>query len=249
MRVNDHLAIAAGLQYGLAGPFDCNVYALRAPQGLILIDSGGGVRADLLLDRLHWSFPGESVHTILLTHAHPDHAAGAGLLRARFRAAVAAPALSAGMIELADEEAMGLRAGKEAGIYPPDFQLHPCPIDRRIHDGDSFEIAGLAIEARLVRGHSLDSTVYLATLGGLRYAFAGDVVFYGGVLGLTNAAGADLAHYREDLPKLAALNIDVFCPGHGMFALQAGQKHIDLALEALRGNFLPRMIGQWDRIL
>ncbi len=249
MRITENLALIAGLQYGLAGPFDCNVYAIGAPGGLVLIDSGGGVDSALLLERLRWSFPGERAAAILLTHAHPDHAAGAGLLRAALNVPVMAPAASAAMIERADEEAMGLRGGKESGIYPSDFQLAPCPIDRRVSDGERFTPAGLEFEACLVRGHSVDSTVYLATIGGLRHAFVGDVVFYGGVLGLTTAVGSDLAHYRHDLPKLAGLGIDVFCPGHGMFALRDGQKHIDFGIEAIRGNFLPRMIGQWDRIL
>lgn len=249
MRVTDHLAVVAGLQYGLAGPFDCNVYALRAPEGVVLIDSGGGVDNQRLLARLEWSFPGVRLAAILLTHAHPDHAAGAGFIRAQTGARVFAPAATASSIEQGDEEGMGLKGGKEAGIYPADFQLVPCPIDTRVNDGDVLDVAGIRVEARLIRGHSPDSTAYLLTMADQRHLFSGDILFYGGVLGLINAAGSDLGAYRQDLPNLEHRNIDVFCPGHGMFAIRGGQKHVDLALEGLRENFVPRMIGQWDRIL
>lgn len=44
MRICDPLAIVGSLQFGLSGPLDCHVYAMRGPTGVVLIDSGAGTR-------------------------------------------------------------------------------------------------------------------------------------------------------------------------------------------------------------
>jgi glyoxylase-like metal-dependent hydrolase (beta-lactamase superfamily II) len=69
--------------------------------------------------------------------------------------------------------------------------------------------------------------------------FTGDVVFYGGAIGLINADGSSLADYRRDLPKLSELKVDMLFPGHSVFVLRNGQKHIDRALKKLTDFVLP----------
>lgn len=54
--------------------------------------------------------------------------------------------------------------------------------------------------------------------------------------------------YHADLSKLANLEIDALLPGHGIFTLSGGQRHIDLALEQLNKGLIPRQIGQFDLI-
>lgn len=240
--------MAAGLQYGLAGAFDCNVYAVLGPGGVVLIDAGGGVDSERLAERVRWSFPNQPVSGLILTHGHPDHAAGAASIQRTFGCPVYAPALCARAISNGDELALGLTAGKSAGVYPEEFTLQPCPVDRTINDGDTFTLGGLSFLAIRVRGHSPDSTAYLVSVEERRCLFAGDIVFYGGVLGLINAEGSDLAGYRSDFPRLRALDVDSLFPGHGLFTLRGGQRHINAALERIAGNFLPRMVGQWDLI-
>jgi glyoxylase-like metal-dependent hydrolase (beta-lactamase superfamily II) len=246
--ITPRIAMAASLQYGLAGAFDCNVYAIRGPDGVIIIDAGGGVETELLAERVRWCFPDQQVAGLILTHAHPDHAAGAAALREIFACPVFAPAVSAAAVANGDEAAMGLTAGKSAGVYPQDLRLKSCPIDRTIENGDSFPLGGVIFKAIHVRGHSPDSMAYLATIDERKCLFSGDIVFYGGVLGLINAEGSDLAGYRMDLSRLSGLATDALFPGHGLFTLRAGQRHIDAAIERVAGNFVPRTIGQGDSI-
>src|SRR5207253_1977789 len=82
--------------------------------------------------------------------------------------------------------------------------------------------AGVEFTAIHVRGHSRDAHCYLARAGGRTWLFSGDVVFYGGVLGLINADGSGMEGYRADIDKLAGLGVEGLFPGHGLFTLCGG---------------------------
>ena len=135
------------------------------------------------------------------------------------------------------------------GGYPADLRLPPCPVAAIYPSDEPIDICGLSLTPIPVRGHSPDSYVFLCNLDGLRTLFSADVVFYGGVLGLINVDGSDLAGYRADLPKLADLGVEALLPAHGMFTLRFGQRHIDTAIAQLKKGFVPRMVGQGDLIL
>ena len=248
MRVNESLAVVASLQFRLAGPLDCHVYALRGPEGLVLIDSGAGTHSASILENLRADVGAGTVDAILLTHCHADHAAGAAGLRRATGCRVVAPEPSRRIIETRDEEGTGLRKAREAGVYPPDFRMEACPVGDVLRDAECVRAAGLEFQAIHVQGHSPDAFCLLVEVAGARWLFCGDVLFYGGVLGLINADGSDLAAYRRDLPKLSGLRVDGLFPGHGLFTLAGGQRHIDCALEQLGKGFVPRMVGQGDLI-
>jgi hydroxyacylglutathione hydrolase len=249
MRIRDSLALIASLQFGLGGPFDCHVYAIRGPKGLVLIDSGAGTNTDQLLLQLAADLPGGNVTTLLLTHCHLDHCGGAAAIRAATGCSVIAPEASRSIVESADEEGSGLRVAREQGIYPPEFRFAPCTIDVGLHDLQKFSAAGLEFTAIQVRGHSPDAFVYLTNSLGPTWLFCGDVVFCGGVLGVINAAGSGMDGYRSDLHKLRGLNVDGLFPGHGLFTLRGGQQHLDRAIAQLDRGFLGRQIGQEGLLL
>jgi hydroxyacylglutathione hydrolase len=248
MRLSENLALVASFQFRLAGRFDCHVYALRGPEGVVLIDAGGGREQDRLFAHLDAAFPGTPVTDLVLTHTHPDHALGAAGVRRRTGCRVWAPALTRAIVETGDEAACGIAGAKEAGMYPADLMFEPCPVDADYRDGAAFTAGGLAFEPILVRGHSPDAHSFAVTLDGRRSLFAGDVVFYGGVIGLINAPGSDMAGYRADLCKLSGRGIDALFPGHGLFTFEGGQRHIDCAVDLVRKGFIPRTVGQWDTI-
>jgi glyoxylase-like metal-dependent hydrolase (beta-lactamase superfamily II) len=244
MRIGDSLAVVASLQFGLSGPLDCHVYALRGTQGLVLIDAGAGTHTDRLLNNVDYDFPGKVISAIILTHAHMDHCGGAASIREATGCSVIAPAMSKAVVEMGDEDASGLRVAREQGIYPPDCRLEPCPVDTSVRDGETFSAAGLEFTAFHVRGHSPDAFCYLTRSLGAPWLFSGDVVFYGGVLGVINAEGSGMDGYRTDLRKLAGLDVEGLFPGHGLFTLHGGQRHLDCAFEQVGKGFLGRQIGQ-----
>jgi hypothetical protein len=54
--------------------------------------------------------------------------------------------------------------------------------------------------------------------------------------------------YRADLHKLTGLAVDGLFPGHGLFTLCGGQRHLDCAVEQTHKGFVGRQIGQGDLI-
>jgi hydroxyacylglutathione hydrolase len=248
MRILPTLAVVGSLQFGLSGRLDCHVYAITGPKGTVLIDAGAGTDSAAILKNLEQDLGSRTLEAILITHAHADHFAGAAELRQLTGCKVIAPAQSRAVIEYADEVASGLTKARVQGVYPQNFQLTRCPVDTVLEDGQGIDISGFRFKTFQVRGHSDDSLCYLLDLDGCQWLFTGDVVFYGGTLGVINADGSSMEGYRTDLSKLQGLGVDGLFPGHGLFTLRDGQRHIDLAVEQSLKGFLPRQIGQGDII-
>jgi glyoxylase-like metal-dependent hydrolase (beta-lactamase superfamily II) len=174
---------------------------------------------------------------------------GAAEIRERAACRVIAPQVGRWILESGDEEGTGLKLARKQGTYPPDFRLSPCPVDVGAADGEDFEAAGIQFRAIHVRGHSENAFCYMTRLNGQNWFFTGDVVFYGGVLGVINVPGSGMDGYRSDFGKLQGLAVDGLFPGHGLLTLKGGQKHIDRALESLKKGILPPQVGQGGLVL
>jgi Zn-dependent hydrolases, including glyoxylases len=244
MRVNSNLAIVGSGQFALSGPYDCHVYAIRCPEGIVLIDAGSGLHEAEIVNNLCEDFPGVPIVDIVVTHGHPDHSGGAADLKARFGCRVLTSTLTAPTLRDADEERNGLRHARELGVYPLDLRMKHCRPDAVYNDGDVLQIGGQEFRALHIRGHSEDSFCLLTKLDGALACFSADVIFYGGILGVINSRDSGMQGYVADLPKLADLGIEMLLPGHGLFTLKNGQRHINAALDAIQKGFLPQQIGQ-----
>lgn len=250
MKITETIYLVGSLQLGISGPWDCHVYLIEGPDGLIMIDAGGGGAGELILanmekDGLH----PEDLKAILITHNHFDHCCGAYEIKQRTGCDVFISAESKSVLANGSEEEAGLVIAKELGIYPLDFPYRNCPVDYGLRDGDQLEIGGISFQAISVGGHSPDSFCFFAEINGARNLFVGDVLFYGGVLGLINFPGSTMDGYRRDLKKLAGLKIDGLFPGHMLFTIKNGQKHIDAAIGQCRQGAIPRSIGQFELTL
>lgn len=238
MQILPWLHIVGSGQLGLSSPWDCHLYALQGEEGILLIDAGSGLSNDRVIHHLREAFgPRMAKGTILVTHRHADHAAGATALSQQLGDWTVVTSLQT--------EPFLTRGQRENSGYPTELNYLPCPIGRTFGDGDQLTVEGFSIKAIRVRGHSDDSYVFLVNE---RMLFTADVVFYGGVLGLINTPDSNLAHYCQDLPRLSGLEITGLFPSHGLFTIENGQRHIDAALGELRKGFVPRMIGQGDLI-
>jgi glyoxylase-like metal-dependent hydrolase (beta-lactamase superfamily II) len=249
MRITESIYLVGSLHFGLSGPWDGHVYLLKGPEGLVLIDAGGGTHDEQILRNIEREgFRPQDICALLLTHYHFDHSGGAARLRELTGCRVYLSEVSREWLERGTPQQVGLDLAKAMGIYPPDFRYRHCPVDHAVRDGEVLEVGGLRFEAIAVAGHSPDSICYFVELEGRRNLFVGDVLFYGGILGLINFPGSTMEGYRADLQKLAGLKVDGLFPGHLLFTLRDGQRHIDAALDQCRRGVIPRSIGQFELI-
>ena len=68
--------------------------------------------------------------------------------------------------------------------------------------------------------------------------FSGDQIQFGGKISLQNIPGADIAAYSRTVRQLKDVKADLFLPGHGLFCLKEGKKHIERAIRVFDGLIL-----------
>lgn len=240
MRILDRIALVGSSRFGLSNPYDCSVYAVETAAGTVLVDAGCGLEPELIAANLRRDgFDPSAIHTVVLTHAHADHAGGARGWKDRTGCLVVAPAGERAVVEGTVDQSAVLEQAKRAGLYPSDYVFPTVTVDRGVGDGETLDFGDVRLQALEVAGHTPHHTCYLTDLDGRRVLFSGDAVLYGGSLLLQNTPGCSLDAYRRDIGKLAGLGVDVLLPGHGIFVLRYGQEHLDRAVAALRELAVP----------
>ena len=252
MKISEHVYLVGSEQFGLSHPLDCNCYLIDGGSALGLVDTGTGMGVESILAHiLSHGFELEALTHILITHSHLGHWGGASELRDRTGAQVWVPAGAVPAMTNIEEEP-GIRVNFKFGRYPSGFEPRPCPPDATFADGDRVTVGNLELNMILTQGHTKDSTCFLFHTEGKRSLFTGDTLFYGGKIGLVNLGGCSLVDYRRDIGKLADFGIDRLLPGHGVFVLRGGQKHIKRAICKLSDYVLPDSFYEvnefsWDR--
>ena len=230
MRLTPRLYLVGSGEVGLSDPDDCHVYLLDGGDEYALIDAGCGTArgiAGILANMAREGLDPARLRSVILTHWHFDHSGGASHFREHFGCRVIAPA--------------GERAFIEAGRD----QAKACAVDHAVDHGDTVRVGDLTLTAICVPSHSEATTAYLVDTPEGRLLFAGDIVFTNGLIGLINYPGSDLTLYRDNIGRLGGLGVDALLPGHLLFTLGDGQRHIDLAIRRLTTEgFVPFSIGQ-----
>ncbi len=163
-----------------------NVYVF-GPEPVTLVDAGSddeGATAMAALNQLGIS----NVSTILLTHAHHDHAGSAAAIRAATGARV--------LIDERDLAGSGFEV--DADTY--------------LHSGDTVDAGSYQLEAIATPGHAPGHlSFYSPDLKGL---FAGDLMSGFGTVAVTHPRGS-MRDYLDSLRRVQALEITTVYPGHG----------------------------------
>jgi len=226
---------------GLSHEFDSSVYIIKCGRELVMIDTGAGCKTGNILKNIEKDgFQPDDLSTILLTHSHADHAGGAGKFKEIYNPRVYISKEEADFIKSSDDSVLKLDIAKRSGLYSTDYKFYPCEPSDIIKDGDTIIIGDFAFHSITVPGHSEGSVCFKVELPEGLALFTGDVVFAEGVIGLLNCDGSDLSSYRKNIQKLSGLGIELLFPGHFVFVLSNGQKHIDKAVESLKLLGLPR---------
>jgi len=207
-------------QVEMAQLFDSNMYLLTG-EGTILIDSGIGFQADIVIATLKGMLNGRKLDHLILTHRHYDHVGGANSLIKEFQ-----PKVYAGK-----NDAPPLRAGDRASTLGTQFggSLEPMVVND-LEEGDVIDIGEHRLRVLETPGHTTGSIcLYDEVTNGL---FTGDTVFIGGVGKWTYPTGS-LDQIIESMKRLNTLKVNGFYPGHGPYVAEGGNEHIVSALNMI----------------
>ena len=217
-------------------PRDCNAYLFSLPSGPALVDCASWEAMPILERNIREAgFDPRSITDLLLTHSHNDHTGSAARWSSERGVKVHLSEVGAEYLERGD---MCLCGDAVAGTR---FGSTSFPVDHRVRDNETFEVAGTAVRSFLVPGHTPDSCLYVLESHGKRIGLCGDVCFATadwdqepGIIGaLRTTWKSDLAAYRESLKRMADIEVDALLPGHG-FWIEGSVGARETILAALR---------------
>jgi hydroxyacylglutathione hydrolase len=240
VKIAEDVCLVGSGEIGLSNPLDCHVYLLGDEQDLAMIDAGAGVESEILLANIKKEgLDPKNVRYLFLTHCHSDHACGGSNIKLGTSCEVLASAEEAPYIERGTDEELGLGVCKKANWYPMDFQYRHCSVDRSLAEKETVKLENWKITSLIMPGHSYGVLCLLAELGKRRIFFSSDSIFLGGTIGLGNWPGSGLKAYRESIRKLHGLEVNELYPGHGLWTLKGGQRHLDKAVDNLTYGWVP----------
>jgi len=184
-----------------------------------LIDAGmpEGVDAVLANAAAAGAEPAD-IRKIVLTHAHWDHVAAAGMLAARTGARMVAADLTAA--------ALGDDPDARRRLFVPD-KVH-VKVDDVLADGDPLSIGPYAFTVMHTPGHIPGSITLAGDVAGVKVVITGDTAIGDqgaatGVVGwLDGHWGSNPKHLLESIGRIARCDADLLVPGHG-FPIRGAQ--------------------------
>ena len=187
------------------GTADLAEYLITTPSGHILINSNFERTVPLLQASVKdLGFRMEDIKILLTSHAHSDHAAGHGTVKA----------LTNARVMVMEGDADIIRSGGGG--------IKPCPVDRVLRDGDEVSLGGTTLVAQLTPGHTRGCTTWTLTVneGGKPYSvvIVGSPNVNPGYVLVNNREYPGIAQdYQKTFARLKAMPCDVFLGAHGSY--------------------------------
>jgi glyoxylase-like metal-dependent hydrolase (beta-lactamase superfamily II) len=203
-------------------------YLWTDPDGLTLIDAGLPGSAPLIADAIHQAgYRPADLRRLVLTHFHPDHIGAAADVAGWGEVEVLAHHADAPFIrgqaagpppDLADwerplyDQVVSRAQPEPAGPAESRAPAAPPRIDRELGDGDELGFGDGAVTVA-VPGHTPGSIA--VHLPAHQVLFAGDAAARGPNGTIISVFNADRAEAATSFRRLAGLDVDVACFGHG----------------------------------
>lgn len=245
MQLTDRIHLVASGAYGfeLTHPSDCHVYLIDGGAEAALIDAGAGLDVAGLTARIGASgVAPERVSRVFVTHAHADHAGGAGPLHETLGLEVCASPEVASILRAGDEVRASVDVGKAQGSYDPSYHYASTVVGRELRDGDRLPVGDLAVEVIETPGHATGHLSFLVHGAGRTDLFTGDTLLFGGEIILQDTWDCDLRTHLDSLRRLGEHRFDGLFPGHLTFSLARGRRHLDRALAAMDRGGIPPLL-------
>jgi glyoxylase-like metal-dependent hydrolase (beta-lactamase superfamily II) len=217
-----------------------HAYLIEGADRLALIDTGLAGSTDAVFRAIAaLGRKPEDLREIVLTHWHADHMGSLAELAERTGAKVCVHAGDAAIVRgdqpIPEFRAQGilgrlvLRASSLMMRRPPK----PSRVDRELQDGDELEVSGLKVVH--TPGHTPGHIAL--HMPSKRALLVGDAIFHVRVLGLRPPAAmvsVDTVQAKESIRKLAALEPDIVCFGHGRALVGDASQRLRRFAEGLR---------------
>jgi glyoxylase-like metal-dependent hydrolase (beta-lactamase superfamily II) len=187
----------------LSYPEDCCVYIVNSQGKSVLIDTGAGASADLILKNIAVAgIKPESIEHIVVTHGHIDHIGGLEYMVNQMGAKVAAhrlelPAIEEGLPHLTAAEWYGV---KYKGVKVDTVLEEPF---------QQITVGNYQLEFVHIPGHTVGSIAAYADIDGQRVLFGQDI--HGP---FNREWGSDISQWRVSMQRLIDLKADILCEGH-----------------------------------
>ena len=180
---------------------------------LALVDTGliGNARRVERYIRSIGRDPAELAY-LLITHSHPDHTGSTLSLARKTGAAIFAHPGDTRAHANGDVSLSYMRAFTSMKLPLPFLQR--TPVARLVEDGEVLPIQG-GVRVIHTPGHTPGSVCYLVEQSGV--LISGDTLFSDGtrVSRSVPFPGSNVEHYKASIDRLAALEFDTLCGGHG----------------------------------
>ncbi len=192
--------------YTLDGLLVGRVYLIDDPDGLTIIDGSIAQMTNRILSQITASGRRlTDIKRILLTHAHPDHVGALPELRAKSGGQIITSAVEKPIVE--GQIPVPRPGGKTGGF------VKGITVDQAVSEGDVIPaLGGLRVVA--VPGHSPGQIAFYQPER--KILIMGDTMMHMFGLRLPMAmATPDMDEARRSIKKVAALDVDIACFGHG----------------------------------
>jgi glyoxylase-like metal-dependent hydrolase (beta-lactamase superfamily II) len=203
----------------LTAPEDAAIYLVRLGKQAALIDAGGGIAHNRLIENIAAVLPEDvQIAYLFITHCHYDHVGGAAALKEQYGCEIVAHQLDAVYLEAGDS---GVTAASWYGT-----KMHPLTIDHKIEGHkEIFELGNGKVFAYHCPGHSPGSLVYLVKLENQKILFGQDV--HGP---LDPSLLSNREDYIRSLKFMMGLKTDILCEGH--FGVYKGNDNINRFIQS-----------------
>jgi len=178
-----------------------NIYVIGGEQ-VVIVDTGVGNHVNPIWPQLkQLGVESSSIASLILTHAHHDHAMGAFIILDRAEPTVYVHRLDSKLIS---------------------SDLGPKLV--RLEEGDIVPTDLWPLEVIWTPGHTEGSICLYARQPGI--LFSGDTIFPDGYFGRYDGETGSYNALIKSLQRLSEMDVEVMLPGHGMPVIEDAQKHV-----------------------